>query len=136
MKSMISDSNMSAKRFFLKIGDLVLFALIVALGITVLFLFAGGNHTVVTVTQHGEQIYRFDLSDATLEGEEVSVKGAYENTICIKDGKLYVSEASCPDRLCMQSLPLTEKGGVICCVPNGLIITAESDAADWDVVIR
>ena len=127
---------MCVKRSFLKVGDLILFAVIALAGVLILLLFVGNDHTMVTVTQNGEQLYRFDLSDAELEGKEYVIDGKYKNTICIKGGKLFMSEASCPDGLCTKSLPLTEKGGVICCVPNGVIVTARAESADWDVVIQ
>lgn len=136
MQSMILSLIMCGKCFFLRIGDLLLFAVIAVLGISAFLVFRNPKHTEVTVKQFGEVIYCLDLSDTTLDGKKIVIKGEYENTICIQDGKLYVSEASCPDQLCKKSMPLMQQGGVICCVPNGLIITAEGSDAEWDVVIQ
>ena len=127
---------MCGKCFFLKVGDIFLFAMIAVIGMAVFLCFGKLKHTEVTVKQFGEVIYHFDLSDNTLNGKKFIVKGEYENTICIQDGKLYVSEASCPDQFCKNSMPLTYRGGVICCVPNGLVITTESGETEWDTVIQ
>lgn len=136
MKSTILASNMSAKRSFFRKGDLLLYAFIIALGTLILLWFGKDKGTVVTVSQHGKTIYTFDLADEALDGKEFLINGEYQNTLLVKDGELYVSSSTCPDRICQQSMPLTAKGGVICCVPNGVIITAGSKNAEWDVVVR
>ncbi len=127
--------SMSAKSFFKK-GDLLVYALILAL-VVLLFLFFGKtNSAFVTVSQNGKTLYTFDLNDKTLAGKEFVIEGKYQNKILIQNGKLFVTEANCPDRLCAQSLPLSSNGGVICCVPNGLVITVQNDKAQWDVIVQ
>ena len=127
---------MCAKREFFKLGDLIVFASIVMLCVAILLFFSTKESTTVTVVQNGKQLYSFDLSDPALEGSQYLVSGKYENTICIRKGQVLVSNATCPDQLCVHSIPLDKKGGVICCVPNGVIITVGENNADMDVILR
>ena len=43
------------------------------------------------------------------------------NTITVRDGKIAVTEASCPDHYCMHR-GFCDSGAQIVCLPNGLII--------------
>lgn len=127
--------NMFAKPFVKK-GDILIYLFVLALATLILLFFAKNESTRVTVEQGGKTLYALDLSDTRLDGKELLVEGKYQNTILIQEGKIYVTKATCPDRLCVHSLPLSRDGGVICCVPNGVVITARNDKADWDVIIR
>ena len=120
----------------MRIGDLLVVSIILTLGVAVLLLFSHRQETVIIVTQNGRMLYTFDLSDPTLDGNEYIVGGKYSNTIYIRDKKLFVSEATCPDQSCVHSLPLSDRGGVICCVPNGVVITAKNNDIYWDVVLQ
>ena len=50
----------------------------------------------------------------------VPSSGGY-NTVTVKDGKIAVTEASCPDRYCMER-GFCGGGTAIVCLPNGLVI--------------
>lgn len=127
--------SMFAKSF-IKIGDLLVYAFILALTVLILLFFGKNESSYVVVSQNGKTLYTFDLSDIALEGKEFLIEGKCQNKIMIQDGKIFVSEATCPDRLCVQSQPLSSDGGVICCVPNGVVITVENDKAQWDVIVQ
>ena len=43
------------------------------------------------------------------------------NTVTVKDGKIAVTEATCPDRYCMER-GFCSSGTDIVCLPNGLVI--------------
>ena len=43
------------------------------------------------------------------------------NTVTVKDGKIAVTEATCPDRYCMER-GFCGGGTAIVCLPNGLVI--------------
>jgi hypothetical protein len=46
--------------------------------------------------------------------------------ICeIKDGKIQMTEASCPDQLCIYQGAIDDNGGTIICLPNAVIITSD-----------
>ncbi len=127
--------SMFAKSFFKK-GDLLIYFFVLVLIALIFLLFSKKESAVVTVTQNGKTLYTFNLRDKALEGKEFVIEGKYQNKILIQKGKLFVVEATCPDRLCVRSLPLSKDGGVICCVPNGVVITAQNDGAQWDVIVQ
>ncbi|RKX70635.1 hypothetical protein DRP53_04370 [candidate division WOR-3 bacterium] len=53
---------------------------------------------------------------------QISVDGCLGKfTIVNKDGVVRVTETSCPNKTCMHS-SITEKGGVIICIPNQVFI--------------
>ena len=127
--------NMFAK-LLVKKGDILIYLFVLALATLILLFFGNNGNATVTVAQGGKILYTLDLNDTRLDGKEFLVEGKYKNTILIQDGKIYVTKATCPDRLCVHSLPLSHNGGVICCVPNGMVITARNDDAEWDVIIK
>lgn len=46
-----------------------------------------------------------------------------DTNVCeIKDGTVRMLSASCPDQICVRSLPITEKGGSIVCLPNRVVL--------------
>ena len=47
------------------------------------------------------------------------------NTLVIKDGKAYLSDAKCPDKTCVKWGKIHLTGETITCLPNKLTITVE-----------
>ena len=50
-----------------------------------------------------------------------SQDGGY-NIVVIADGKVRVSEASCPDQVCVRTGPTDQTASPIACLPNRLVI--------------
>ena len=50
------------------------------------------------------------------------------NFLVIKDGRAYVSEADCPDKICVRHSPISEKGETIICVPHRVVITITGES--------
>lgn len=44
------------------------------------------------------------------------------NTIVIDDSAIAVTDADCPDRICVKTGPIRKKGEVIACLPHRLLI--------------
>lgn len=84
-----------------------------------------------TVTVGGETVRTLDLSedcelDITLEDGEF-------NHISVRDGRVAVTDANCPDRVCVRRGYIS--GGVpIICLPHRLTVEVQSGAADVDAV--
>lgn len=88
-----------------------------------------GDAHVVTVSQNGREIARYSLlEDITVtipckeDGEEVGY-----NLLMVSGGKAFLSDADCPDRLCVSQRPISKKGDSIICLPHKLVITIDSD---------
>ena len=78
----------------------------------------GGEYAVVTVD--GEEVCRMALD--TDETIEVGENGVY-NVITVKDGEIYISDASCPDKLCIAQGHKSYGGETIVCLPNKLVVS-------------
>ena len=76
----------------------------------------------VVITIDGEEFMRLDLNgDASVTVGE----GEHQNVVSIKNGAVCVSEASCPDHVCMNSGWKKYDGETIVCLPNKLVVTVE-----------
>lgn len=106
------------KNDFILIGAILAFVLIV-FGIIALTE-EEGNYVVVRV--EGKEIARYSLL----------VDGVYElnggtNTLVIKDGKAWLSHATCPDLLCVKQGKVHNDGQSIACRPNFLTVVVYGD---------
>lgn len=74
---------------------------------------------IVVVTVEGKQSYEIDLS----KEQEFDIKTQYGvNNVSVKDGKIYIVDASCPDKLCVRHGELHNKYDAIVCLPNKVVI--------------
>lgn len=56
------------------------------------------------------------------------------NTCIIKDHKVSMSEANCPDQICVHSKAIDAHGGTIICLPNHIIIEIITNKQDFDTI--
>lgn len=94
----------------------VLFA--VFLGTGLMLLQPGETAHRVEILSEGKVLYTLDLHT----DQQITVttdRGS--NTVTIRDGKVSVTEASCPDHYCMQR-GWCDGGAEIVCLPNRLVI--------------
>ena len=100
---------------------IILFAVILAvcLGAGFYLLTPGDASTQAQITRQGQVIRTVDLRiDQTFTVE--TENGGY-NVITVHDGKIGVTEASCPDHYCMMR-GFCDSGTEIVCLPNRLTI--------------
>ena len=80
-----------------------------------------GESSVAVVSVNGQTLYELPLNqDAALIIEGVD---GGTNHLVIKDGAVSITEASCPDKICVREGAKREKGEAITCLPNKVIIT-------------
>lgn len=107
-------------------ADLVLvaavFTIAAAAGLFMLLSRTEGTYAVVYV--NGEERARYILSEDTTFNF-VTPDGASYNTVEIKDGFVRVTEALCPDKVCVRNRAIGYSGQRIVCLPNRLVITIE-----------
>ena len=78
-----------------------------------------GTDAVVTVrTNDGDEIYPLNKDGV------FSLNGG-TNTLVIENGEAWVSEANCPDKVCMGMGKISKNGEFIACLPNQVIIVVE-----------
>lgn len=118
-------------------NDLILIAAILAVvAILALVLFMRGEGTTVRVELDGRVIGSYSLAvDREVEilsGEN----GEEKNLLVIRDGKAYVSSATCPDGICANHRPISRVGESIVCLPHGVVITViGEDKAKPDIIV-
>ena len=71
------------------------------------------------ILSNGEVLYTVDL--ATAATYKITVEDGGYNVITVKDGKIAVTEATCPDHYCMMR-GFCAGGTEIVCLPNRLVI--------------
>ncbi len=125
---------MYAKEFKPKLGDIFVLLCILLIAIAVLLCYHRSGDTV-QILQNGTVLYEIHLDDPANEGEEFPVGGAYNNLLTVRDGKVFVKSADCPDQHCKFSPAIGKGGGVICCVPNGMMVRVVNNAG-LDVVVQ
>lgn len=113
----------------MKKNDVILIALL----LVVALLTAGGmriwqmNNTKdtanVVVTIDGEVYGTYPLSEDRTERIELP-DGSY-NILIISDGYADVSEASCPDQICVKHNHIRYSKESIVCLPNKVVVTVE-----------
>ncbi|MDY5985596.1 NusG domain II-containing protein [Sporofaciens sp. SGI.106] len=59
------------------------------------------------------------------EDQEISINGG-SNILKIQNGKASMIEADCPDKLCVHQRPISRNHENIICLPNKVIVEAES----------
>lgn len=114
----------------LKIGDILIISIVLISAL--LILFGGkkeqGDFAVLEID--GRIIKTFSLSEDT----EYIYNGNYSNTISVKNGQIYISDANCPDKICVNSKSISIPNDVICCLPNKLLLRVVSDKSEVDVI--
>ena len=84
---------------------------------------AGEEHPVARITLDGELVREIDLTGVdkpfffTVEGP-----AGMTNTILVEPGRIRVSEADCPDQICVHQGFISDGTTPIVCLPNKLII--------------
>ena len=112
------------KRDLILIGIIV--AVIAAVCLTVFLTKEDGACVIVRID--GKQVATYSL----LEDGEYSLNGG-TNVLRIQDGKAYLTEADCPDHLCVKQGKVDQTGETITCLPNRLTVTvygAEDSGVD------
>lgn len=55
------------------------------------------------------------------------------NTVKIKDNKIWIEDADCPDKYCMHQGEISGDGQVIVCLPNKLLIKIVGNEKDKEI---
>lgn len=84
----------------------------------------------------GQFTYKEAQLCITVDGEEYGVYSLEKdqvirigdtNVCAIKDGYVTMTEADCPDHLCMKQKRISKKGGTIVCLPNRVVLEITGD---------
>lgn len=88
----------------------------------------------VTVKVDGKIVASYQLSD---NGTYIIEGVSGTNTLVIEDGQAYISEATCPDGLCVKTGHIHATGQSIICLPNRVVVEiTRGSASDIDALSR
>ena len=95
----------------------------------------GSNAENVIVKVDGNVVY----TDSVNKDNTFTVTG-YDggyNVVEIKDGKVYVKEADCPDKVCVNSGGVSDPGATIVCMPHRVVVEISgTSTASTDAVVN
>lgn len=89
----------------------------------------------IRVLSDGEEVYAADLRTAEDTTFDITYEG-YHNTVEIKDHRIRVADADCPDQTCVNMGWLRSAKMPIVCLPHHLVIEFMDDTEDIDAVTR
>lgn len=111
---------------------IVVFALILWTG---MYFIRRGHYGTVQITVNGEEYGIYSLA----KDQVIRIN---DTNVCeIKDGEIHMTEANCPDHLCMKQKAVDSTGGTIVCLPNKVVIegekgdASEDDSPEFDTVV-
>lgn len=93
---------------------------------------SGGGNTAC-IYSDGKLIKTVDLNSAEEQSFTVnSADGGY-NIITVKDGSISVTDADCPDRICVMTAPISDGIQPIVCMPHKLVIRIETKRGEYSL---
>ena len=93
------------------------------------------TEAVAVVTVDGKEYGRYPLEKNHTETIHLS-DGSY-NTFEGKDGYVSMTDASCPDQICVNHSRISKKNETIVCLPDKVVITVENgEEAEIDVLVH
>ena len=115
--------------------DILLILCILFLAIVLFFINSAGikKGSYITVSVDGVVVDTFSLTE-DMDKDILLEDGSY-NHIRIKNGIASVTDADCPDKICVHQKGISKQGESIICMPHKMIITAYAKKeAEYDSV--
>ena len=92
--------------------------LVLCVGLSLWLLLPGEDAAFVQVISEGQLLYTLPLAVDT----QVQIDSGFgSNTVTVRDGKVAVTQADCPDGYCMDR-GFCSSGAQIVCLPNRLVL--------------
>ena len=109
---------------------IVFFAVLCIIAVSVFLLFqrmhTGG--TIAHIYVNGESYETIDLNAVAIPYEiKIETEDGEYNIISVKHGEISVSEASCPDQICVNQGWIHDSLIPITCLPNRVVIKIEGN---------
>lgn len=58
----------------------------------------------------------------------------HHNTLVIKNGFAYISDADCPDKLCVHQKKISHVGETLVCLPHKVIVSIEGEPSNHESI--
>ena len=101
----------------------------------VFYLTGKSNGAKVQITVDGVLYGTYSLD----ENQEIPIEtnGVITNILIIKDGMADMTEADCPDKLCVHQRAISKTGETIVCLPNKVVVEVlGSEESELDSVAK
>lgn len=115
----------------MKKRDLILIASVLVLGLALLLVveLTRKEGAYVLIRVDGAETGKYDLTD----------NGTYPlnggtNILHIENGQAWLTDANCPDKLCVHQGKISKTGQVITCLPNKLTVTVYGAEDSVDLI--
>lgn len=115
----------------------ILLIIILAIGFVIAAIVLIFSHSgeYVLIEKDGEIVGQYDLSQDgsyVIEGDGINEK----NTVTIENHQVFMSDASCPDHLCMNMGKKSRTNESIVCLPNKLVVTikGKEEQSEFDAI--
>lgn len=113
----------------IKIIIAVCVAVFIASAVVCVILLRAPHGDIVEIRSDGELLYAIDLA-ASPDRTFIVEHNEKKNIITIENHRICVSDADCPDRVCVNTVWLDSPSIPIVCLPNKLIIEYADSGAD------
>ena len=115
-----------------KVIGLLLIAAVAASAGWLLFRQQKAQASVARITRDGLLIEEIDLERVTEPRTLTLEDGRGRNTVLVERGRICVSEADCPDQICVKQGWISDGTVPIVCLPHRLVIEITGDGGDVD----
>ena len=114
-------------------NDILLIAVIFAVALIGFLVFKSTMKTgdYVTVSIDGVEKYRYSLSENI---QTDIITGENTNRPVIDGGKAYITEADCPDKICVGHRGISKTGETIVCLPHKVVVAVVSGEDEADII--
>ena len=117
----------------MKKADFIVMGTVLTVAV-ILFIFLYGINTesgdLVQIEINGEISEVIPL-DSTATREIETTNGT--NTLVIENGYALMTDADCPDRICVNHRAIKRTGESIICLPHGVVVSIVNDKKDNDI---
>lgn len=127
---MLEKSTNKNDAVFLKVAAAAIVILLV-----VSFFLKGAQGAQVVVTVSGET---YGIYSLWKEQEiPIVIDGVTTNLLVIKDGEADMTEADCPDKLCVHQAAISKNNEMIVCLPNEIVVQVTgSEESEVDSIAK
>lgn len=121
-------------------------ALIIVIITVNVFILVYGSFNAVEKGQKIAYVYsenklvgEYTLTDDYKTEFSVDIGSGSYNTIHIEDGKIWIHDATCPDKVCLSQGKISNDGELIVCLPNKLLVQIKDNQEtedDIDIIVK
>lgn len=134
MKDNKADNKKNSRKVVITLIIILAVILIVSV-LGIIYVSRPSETNKVEIVSNNKVLYELNLSTEKNRTFDIESSGGV-NTVEIKNGKIRVKSADCPDKVCVDSGWLESSDLPIVCLPNKLIIRFSGETDDIDSVSK